>query len=88
MKGAVLVYDVLFGRLEHVRGELLAFVDDLAYGLADRHAADREAAAAVGPVTERGALSRVAVAKLDTLIGHAQLVGHDLGKRRLVSLAV
>ncbi len=88
MEAAVLVHDVLFGGLEHVGCELLAFVDDLGRGHADGHTADREAAAPVGSVSECGAFGRVAVTKLNALVRHAQLIGHDLAEGRLVALAV
>ena len=88
VEAAIFVYDVLFGRLEHVRRELLALVDDLTGGHADGHPANREAAAAVCAVTECRALRRIAVTELDAVVRHAELVGNDLAECGFVTLAV
>jgi len=80
--------DVLLGRLENVSGELGGLVDDLLAGLVHGHAAHRQRAAAVGAVAEGRSLSRVSVPHLDHVVGDAERVGDDLGKRGVVALAV
>ena len=84
---AVLELDVRLRRLEQVRGDLLAFGDDLVQRLDDRRAADGERARAVRPHAEQHAAG-VAVDDVDVLDRDAELSRHHLGERRLVSLAV
>ena len=69
-------------------GDLFRLLDDLLAGHVDGHAADRQAAGAVGAEPEARSLAGVAVVQLDHFIRHAQLVGHDLGEGRVVTLAV
>ena len=88
VEASVFENDVFLGRLEHVGGQLLALVDDLAGRPADGHAADRQTAAAVRAVAERCAFGRVAVPELDAVVGNPELVRDDLRKGRLVALAV
>ena len=63
---AVLELDVGLGRLEQVRGDLLALGDDLVERLDDRRAADRQRARAVGAHAERNATG-VAVDDVDVV---------------------
>ncbi len=84
---AVLELDVGVGRLEQVRGDLLRLVGELARHHRGRRAADGRRARRVGAEAVR----RVVGVALDHLdVGHrdAELVGDDLGERRLVALAL
>src|SRR5262249_28110544 len=85
---AVVELDVLFRRLEDVRGHLLAFVDDLRASLGDGNSADGQSARTVRPVAKAWTLVGVAVPYVDLLDGHPQGVGRDLGVGRVVALAV
>src|SRR3989441_13327624 len=69
------------------RSDLPPLVLDLLQAPEDRAAADARRAAAVGAHAERD-LRGVAVDDLHLLHGEPQLVGHQLGERRLVPLAV
>ena len=82
-----LVFDVGDRRLEHARGDDLRLVAHLAgheRGGGPRH---RRRPAAVRTEPERRVVG-VAVHHLDVLGRDAELVGDDLGERRLVSLAL
>ena len=86
-KLAVLELDVGFRGFEQVGRNLLALGDDLVHRLDDRGAADRQRARAVSAHAE-GDLVGVAVHDLDLLDRHAEPVGDELGKGRLVALTV
>ena len=79
--------EVVLGRLQQVRRDLLGLFDDLLRALDHGRAADGQRARAVGVHALRRDLG-VAVQHLDVLERHAELVGHDLAPRRLVPLPV
>ena len=84
---AVLELDVGFRRLEQMRGDLLAFGDDLVQCLDDRGASDRQRTRAVGAHAE-GNAPGIAVHDLDILDRDSQPARNDLRERRFVTLAV
>src|SRR5437773_4433741 len=84
---AALEDEVLLSGLEEVRGDLAALLLDLVETLHDGAAADARRAAAVGAHAERDP-RRVAVDHFDLLHRDPELVGDDLGERRLVPLPV
>ena len=86
---AALVEDDVVGRyLEHVRGDLRRFGDDLIGRRPHGHAAHRQTAAPIRTVAERWALGGVAVAHFDRVVRQPKGVRRDLGKGRIVALAV
>ena len=80
--------DVLVGRLEHVRGDLLRLVPDLLGGLEHGDAPHREGPAAVGAVAEGGAFGGVTVPQLDLVVRHPERVRDDLREGGVVALSV
>ena len=74
-------------RLEEPGRDASALVGHLGGHAGERPAAERDAAAPEGPEA-LGPAARVAVDDHHVLRGHAEMVGHDLGERGLVSLAV
>ena len=80
-------HDVLCGRLEHRGGDAPRLVLHLQCGAEDGRAAHGEAARAAGAIAHRR-VQRIAVADDDPVEGHAEMVGDDLRKRRLVALPV
>src|SRR5438046_1358767 len=84
---AVGVDDVHGRRLEHVGGDAPGLVLDPEGGLEDGGAADGEAAAPTRAVAHRG-VEGIAVADDDLVEVHPEVVGDDLGERRLVPLTV
>src|SRR4030095_9619511 len=79
--------DVTRRRLEQVRRDLLTLLDDLVERHENGGAADRRRTAALGAHAERERPG-VAVHDLDLLDRDTELVGRELGERRLVSLPV
>ena len=84
---AVLELDVGVGRFEQVRGDLLRLVGELARHHRGGRAADRRRARRVGAEAVRRVVG-VALHHLDVGDRDAELVGDDLGERRLVALAL
>src|SRR5262245_66436538 len=70
-----------------MRGQTLGLVLHLQRRVEDRGAADGQAAAAAGAVAHRR-VEGVAVTDDDLVEVHAEMIGDDLGKGRLVTLAV
>jgi hypothetical protein len=68
-------------------GDLLGFGDDLIHGLDQCGTAHRKRARRVGPHAE-GDLAGVAVDDVDHLERDTEAIGHKLGKRSLVAVAV
>src|SRR5438445_1797685 len=88
MELALVENDVFFRRFQYVRGQLPGLVDHLAAGAADRDTAHREASTACGSVAHGGAFAGVAMAEVDAFHRHPERVGHNLGERGFVALAV
>ena len=86
-EAAVGELEVVLGRLQQVRRELLGLADHLLRRVDDGDAADDQRPRAVGVEALRRDLG-VAVQDLDVLERHAELVGDDLAERRLVPLPV
>ena len=84
---AVLDDDVVLGRLQRMRGDLLGLGLDLLHRLDDGGAADRDRARAVGAHAELH-LVGVAVDDLHLADRNAETFRDQLRKRRLVALAV
>ena len=76
-----------FGGLEQMRRDLLALDDHLVGRLRQRRAADHQRARAIGAHAELHAVG-IAEHDVDILEGHAELLGDDLRKGRLMALAV
>src|SRR3989449_4951700 len=79
--------DVLGRRFHQMRGQTLGLVLHFQRRVEDRGAADGQAATAPGAVAHRR-VEGVAVTDDDMVEVHAEVVGDDLGKGRLVTLAV
>ena len=84
---AVRPLEVVLVRLEEVGGELAGLVLDLAGGHRRRRAGDRRRPRGVRAKAVRRRV-RVAVLDLDVGDREAELLGDDLGERRLVALAL
>ena len=84
---AVLVLDILDGRLQQVRGDRLALLPQLAGAQRNGRAANGGRPAAVGAPAHRRRVS-VSVDDLYVVHVHPQLVGDDLGEGSLLALAV
>jgi hypothetical protein len=76
------------GHLEQARGGRLAFLDDFFRRSQKGTALSERGARADGAVSAQRRAVGIACAKLYTRGLHAQLFGHDLGKHRLMPLAV
>src|SRR5258706_15391293 len=79
--------DIVFARLEQVRGDLLSLVADLAGGPGGGRAGWGCAAAGIGAQAVRGGVG-VAVLDGDVLDRQPQLFGHDLREGGLVALSL
>ena len=86
-EAAVRPLEVVLGRLEQVGGQLASLVADLPRGHRRRGTRDRGRARAVGPEPIRSGVG-VAVFDRDVIGRDAELLGDDLGIRRLVPLAL
>ena len=80
-------FDVGVTGLHQMRGNFLGLGFDFVQRLHDGRTADRDGARAVGAHTERHAAS-IAMHHVNVLDGDAQARRHDLGKRRLMALAM
>src|SRR6185436_3079440 len=87
LKAAASDLKIVWARLQEPRREPTALLSDLGRRLRQGVTTETRAAAPERADRLRGA-ERVAVAHDHVLVGHAELVGDDLGERRLVSLAV
>lgn len=79
--------EVLDIGLQHVAGDPLRLVDDLHDRVVDGNAADRHGSRVIGATAEWH-LGRVVLDDLDILDREAELLGHYLGERSEVALAV
>ena len=84
---AVGIVHVLHRRLEEVAGQQFGLFLDLPRRYRQRRAADGGRPAAIGPPAH-GRVIRITVHDLDVVDRKPELVGHDLGKRRFLSLPV
>src|SRR3989454_4650317 len=84
---ALHVLDIVWRRFEQVRGDPPALLLDLVQRHENGGATDRSGAAPVRPHAE-GDRAGIAVDDVDLLDGNLELVGDELGERRLVPLAV
>ena len=87
VKAAAHGLQIFRARLEELRREPLSLLPHGDRGLGERAAAEARAAAAERP-DRLGRAQRVAVPDDHVLVGDAEMIGDDLGERRLVALAV